>query len=247
MQRVIKGFSKYSITKEGVITNLKSGKFIKHFTAKDAPAVTITNDEGIRLTRTISGLVKLTFPELFEPEVPVDEIVHLQGDLTKALLIGELSSEVLEIRQNFKYSPSTGFITKVKTGNLGWLEEQGYRVFDWKGESIKAHRLIFLLMLGYIPEGQVDHINHDRADNRWINLRVVSKATNSRNLSKYANNSSGTTGISWHKKQQKWVARIMVNNKAVQLGSFESKEEAIAVRQAAVVKYNFHENHGDVK
>lgn len=244
MQRVITGFSRYSITKEGVVTNLSSGKVLKQFLAKGAGAVTLTNNSGTRLTKTISGLIKTTFPELFEPELLDEEITHLQGDFSKALSDDKLSPEVIELRENFTYNPETGFITKFKTGNLGWLEEQGYRVFDWKGDSIKAHRLIFLLVLGFIPEGQVDHINHDRADNRWINLRVVSKPTNAKNLSKYVSNSSGVTGVCWHKKQQKWIARIMVNNKAIQLGSFESKEEAIAVRQAALVKYNFHENHG---
>lgn len=203
MQRVITGFSRYSITKEGLVTNLSSNKILKQFTANGATAVTITNDAGARRTRTVSGLIKIVFPELFEPELFGEEITHLQGDFSKALSDNKLSPEVIELRENFTYNPETGFITKVKTGNLGWLEEQGYRVFAWKGDSIKAHRLIFLLVLGFIPEGQVDHINHDRADNRWVNLRVVSKSTNAKNLSKYVSNSSGVTGVCWHKKTTK--------------------------------------------
>lgn len=241
MQRAIKGFSNYSITEKGDVFNLTSGKQLQVFLAKGSKAVTVTNDDGRRLTKAVSGLVKVTFPELFE--VKLENIVtHTQGDLSKALVT--VSDEVQELQANFTYDPETGIVIKTTTGNLGWLEEQGYRVFDWKGNSVKAHRLIFLLVLGFIPEGTVDHINHNRDDNRWINLRVVSKSTNAKNLSKYTTNSSGVTGVSWHKGQQKWVARIMVNRKAIQLGSFATKEEAVDVRRAALIKYNFHENHG---
>jgi hypothetical protein len=101
-------------------------------------------------------------------------------------------------------------------------------------------------MMGRFPEDQIDHINHDKADNRWINLMIVSCRDNSRNFPKYKNNTSGSTGISWHKRDKKWTASIYVDGRKVHLGAYKNKKDAIYARAAADVKYGFHLNHGKV-
>jgi hypothetical protein len=50
--------------------------------------------------------------------------------------------------------------------------------------------------------------------------------------------------FSFDKRDQNYQARIKVNGKSKHLGYFKNKEEAIAAREAANIKYNFHENHG---
>ena len=52
----------------------------------------------------------------------------------------------------------------------GAIDAQGYTVMSVANKMHKAHRLAFLLMTGSAPQGQVDHINGDRSDNRWCNL-----------------------------------------------------------------------------
>ncbi|WP_428999737.1 HNH endonuclease signature motif containing protein [Stenotrophomonas maltophilia] len=45
----------------------------------------------------------------------------------------------------------------------------------------RQHRLAWLYMTGQWPSGEIDHINHDRSDNRWHNLRDVSHQANQQN------------------------------------------------------------------
>ena len=102
-------------------------------------------------------------------------------------------------------------------------------------------------MHGHFPEDQMDHINHVRDDNRLINLRACTRIENLRNQTIYKNNSSGRTGISWHKRECKWHARIRVNKKIVHLGSFKDMGDAVKSREEAEELYRFHENHGNKK
>jgi HNH endonuclease/AP2 domain len=150
-----------------------------------------------------------------------------------------------KVRKLFNYEPATGILNHLDGTRAGWLHE-GYREVYFEGSIYKEHRIIVLYMLGKFPskDAQVDHVNQIRDDNRWNNVRIVNHTTNSMNMSTYTNNTSGVMGVSWHKKQQKWSARIMVNKKPIQLGSFEDKEEAIKVRKEAEQKYGFHDNHG---
>lgn len=108
----------------------------------------------------------------------------------------------------------------------------------------RIHRLAFLYMNGEMPKDQVDHINHDRQDNRWSNLRETSSKENSRNQSKRINNTSGHTGVYFDKNLNKWRAGIMIERTTVHLGQFENIEDAVRVRKSAEIKYGFHENHG---
>lgn len=81
-------------------------------------------------------------------------------------------------------------------------------------------------------------------DNRLENLRDVSNRENARNQKISKNNTSGTLGVYFYKRDQNYQASIKINGKIKHLGYFKNKEEAIAARAAANIKYNFHENHG---
>lgn len=112
----------------------------------------------------------------------------------------------------------------------------GYRGGSLNYQYIAAHRVIWKLMTGEQPE-VIDHINGIRDDNRFFNLRNVDYSTNSKNRRIGKNNTSGSLGLHFHKKYQKWTASINI-------GTFDTKEEAIAARKDAQVKLGFHENHG---
>ena len=76
-----------------------------------------------------------------------------------------------------------------------------------------------MLKYGYMPN-QIDHINHNRLDNRIVNLRSVSNINNTLNCSLSKNNRSGFTGVTWDKPRNVWTSRIMVHGKNLYLGSF---------------------------
>lgn len=80
------------------------------------------------------------------------------------------------------------------------------------------------------PGQLVDHINHNRADNRKKNLRLCSGSENDRNRKRYSNNTSGITGVFFDKKRGKWVANITYNGRKIYLGRFQTKEEAVLTR-----------------
>lgn len=54
----IPGFSRYGISKSGVVINIKTKKVLK--TTSDGRAIALHN-KGYKVTRTIDGLVKLTW------------------------------------------------------------------------------------------------------------------------------------------------------------------------------------------
>ena len=111
-------------------------------------------------------------------------------------------------------------------------------------KAYKAHRLAWLYMYGMFPKNEIDHINHDRSDNRISNLRDVTIKDNMKNLPLYSINSSGKMGVNRRKGTSSWVAYININKKRIHIGSYTTKEEAIKAREEAETLHNFHKNHG---
>lgn len=136
------------------------------------------------------------------------------------------------LRELLHYDPETGFFTskrgagRVPTGaRSGGLKSQGYRYIEIDGVKHKEHRLAWLYVTGEWPEHTIDHINGVRDDNRFMNLRDVSRSINKQNTrSSYACNPSGFLGVSRH--QHLWQASIQINRKQKYLGRFKTPEEA---------------------
>lgn len=122
-------------------------------------------------------------------------------------------------------------------------KSSGYTIIGWKGKYYKAHRLIWLYVYGNTPN-KIDHINHNRSDNRIENLRSVDYLTNSRNRKADSVGKNPYTGVTWNKRSKKWVVSIKPSSKRVHLGYFNDLEEAISIRLTANNHYGFHENHG---
>lgn len=106
-----------------------------------------------------------------------------------------------------------------------------------------AHRVIWAITYDEWPD-HIDHVNGIRSDNRIENLRSVSQAENNRNQKRRSTNTSGVCGVSWCKRDGKWVARITSNGKYKCLGYFDDFDDAVSARKAAEEKYGFHRNHG---
>ncbi len=95
------------------------------------------------------------------------------------------------------------------------------------------HRLAWFYMMGEWPKHEVDHVNGDPFDNRWINLRAATHQENQSNRGKNRNNKSGYKGVSWHRGAQKWVAQIRAHNEVTYLGLFtDPVAAALAYRKA---------------
>lgn len=92
--------------------------------------------------------------------------------------------------------------------------------------AVPVHRFIT-----NAPKGiEVDHKNGDTMDNRKENLRLVTRATNSRNVKLYTSNKSGYKGVAWCKRSKKWYAYIEHQGKMFNLGLYKCKEEANVAR-----------------
>ena len=125
-----------------------------------------------------------------------------------------------------------------------FVKDSGYKVSKIFAKTYYAHRIIWTLWNGYWPIAQIDHINGMRDDNRLCNLRDVTQSVNARNAKKRCNNTSGICGVSWHKKNQKWVVQIQARGKNIHLGYFDNIEDAAAARKAAEVGHGFTARHG---
>lgn len=147
------------------------------------------------------------------------------------------------------YIPETGFFMwAVDRGNqilagdeAGHINIRGYRVINVAGKLRPAHRLAVLLTTGGWPNGEVDHINGDKLDNRIENLRVVDRKENNRNAKLRKDNKSGVRGVFFHKTSKKWQVYI---NKMEYLGQTPDYFEAVCLRKSAENSNGYHPNHG---
>lgn len=136
--------------------------------------------------------------------------------------------------------------TKFAGERAGGLDAStGYRRLSLAGERLYEHRVIWCMETGRWPE-RVDHENHRRADNRWVNLFETTHAGNNRNQKLSVRNTSGTVGVQFVSRLGAWRAEIYENGRTVYLGAFATKNEAVAVRRAAEAERGFHRNHGAV-
>ena len=124
------------------------------------------------------------------------------------------------------------------------LTVYGYRSVSILGKSRYAHRVSWAIYTGEWPSGPIDHINHDRADNRIANLRDATREINNRNATKRSDNTSGVTGVTWDKQHGKWLVQIASEGRNLKIGRFVDFYAAVAARVAAQQALGYHENHG---
>lgn len=118
-----------------------------------------------------------------------------------------------------------------------WCYSIGYAItnvcINGRHTTMRMHRLIT-----GAPKGMdVDHKNHDKLDNRKTNLRVCTRSENMQNLKFHSNVSSKYKGVCWDKRSDKWCAKIVINYHTINLGRFNSEEEAARAYNLAAAKY----------
>ena len=163
----------------------------------------------------------------------------IKGDITEIILTN--SSEIVLI----------------DTEDLPKLEEIPYQIYLKKSLGYAAisiyngvksgkkqtdfkllHRII--LGLGKTVSGKniIDHINHNKLDNRKCNLRMTNQNTNMRNRpSKNSNNKSGYRNVFWNTGIGKWTVSLCKNYKEIHIGDYDDVDLAGAVAEEARQKY----------
>jgi hypothetical protein len=148
--------------------------------------------------------------------------------------------------ERFDYNPETGAIlwrvrprwhfSTIKHGeawnakfsgtNAGTLLNTGYVSVGIERKLIQAHRVIYKMMTGEEPPAHLDHVNRDRVDNRWCNIRPATEIANHHNVSIRKDNTTGFKGVSYKPKLGKFLARIQANGRRIEIGYFLTAQEA---------------------
>lgn len=160
------------------------------------------------------------------------------------------------LKKLVNYNPETGYFVRIaklnKEHNVFSCEPfvpqsitpYGYYQINILGRPYTLHRLIFLYMTGRFPTADVDHKNGNRLDNRWNNLREVTRQENLKNIGLRSTNTTGHIGVHLRTDTNKFHAYI--NHKGIKysLGDYSKIQDAIRARLKAEKQFKFHENHG---
>ena len=157
-------------------------------------------------------------------------------------------SEIEFLKEHFSYDPETGFFIRIKTrmskcvgkpaGSL--IKQSGYYVLSIGNKRYQSHRVAWAITYGKWPDGDIDHINRVRTDNRLSNLRECTRGQNRLNSHRPHKSSTGIKGVSYNPVYRKkpWRAVVMFNYQKVLDKSFATAEEA---NEAAIEARNrFH-------
>ncbi len=146
------------------------------------------------------------------------------------------------VRELFDYRSDGALIRKVRVAQRvrvgdapGCKTPYGYLITVVDGEHIFNHRIVWLWHKGYIPEHNIDHINGIKTDNRIENLREASPSCNNLNSGKRVDNKSGVRGVSWSRKDNRWVAILWRNKKRGVFGYYKEFSEAALARLTAEI------------
>jgi hypothetical protein len=122
----------------------------------------------------------------------------------------------------------------------GTYDKKGYLRIIYKNKLYLGHWLAWFFVYEKWPNNEIDHINGNPSDNRIKNLRDVTRKQNMENKKVYKNSKTGCSGVTWHKKKQRWVVRIGHFGKRISIGQFINIEDAINARVKAENKIYTH-------
>lgn len=150
------------------------------------------------------------------------------------------------VRSILDYDPETGFFTWKPRDNLcpawngRWIGQRAGRTksgdycrIGIDGKPYQAHRLAWFVMTGRWPQQQIDHIDGNKSNNRFANLREADAFENHHNIGRAANNTSGFKGVCFNKRQGYWQATIKLGGKRKFLGFFATPDAAHEAYSAA--------------
>lgn len=126
----------------------------------------------------------------------------------------------------FDYEVDSGrFIRKIKTAgrvrvgdNAGTRHNKGYWLIMVDGVLYLRHRLAWLYVTGEWPEHEVDHVDMDRANDAWSNLRAATASENQSNRRIRPDNKIGLKGVSRASRTTFWSS-VSHQGKTTYLGT----------------------------
>lgn len=141
--------------------------------------------------------------------------------------------------KGYTYLPETGEVFNPRGKQVGHMNK-GRMVIKRRGKMYFRSRVAVYLMTGSWPEGEVDHEDRVKTNDRWVNLRDCARGGNAKNRGKYVTNRSGFKGVYTHRNKDSisYRAKIQVDNEPVYLGTYPSAEDAHAAYCLAAVKYH---------
>lgn len=141
---------------------------------------------------------------------------------------------VEEVRRLFSYDPISGELTwnvslspSVSVGDVAGTKSEDYVNIHVNHRTFKAHVLAYVIVRGLWPENDIDHWDHDKQNNRWANLRHLTRSGNQQNHSgPNSNSTTGVRGVAFCPSRKKpWVGNITLNGKRT-LRGFDTKSQA---------------------
>lgn len=135
--------------------------------------------------------------------------------------------DIQTIMETLHYDQHSGEFSNNGGAIVGHTDSDGYTIISVSGGSYKAHRLAFLFMMYRWPDGQVDHRDGIRSNNKWSNLRSSTHSQNQQN--RKPNKGSVEKGVTWIEKSRKWNVRLTEDERKRSFGRYESLEIACEV------------------
>lgn len=114
---------------------------------------------------------------------------------------------------------------KRNVGDCAGTISGSYKKIQVFGKTYQAHRLIFLMIHGYLPK-IIDHIDNNKWNNKIENLREATNSQNMCNVKIPSSNTSGVKGVCWNKNKNAWQVQLRLHGKLNYLGLYKDKELA---------------------
>lgn len=121
----------------------------------------------------------------------------------------------------------------------GCIDSKGYRIIRLNGKNLSAHRIIFMMHNGYLPN-KLDHKDCNPSNNNIENLRPATNNENGYNTKLNKSNKSGIKGICFDKTSNKWQVGFRINGRYTYFGKYHDIDYAKFVVDA--MRYKYHKN-----
>jgi len=159
---------------------------------------------------------------------------RLEGNISHDELLELIHYDPIAGEWNWTGRRTKGIIKGAKPGNIS--KTGRLRIFV-NGKFYLSSRLAFFYMTGRWSEYDIDHIDGNKLNDRFSNLR---EATRSQNLANKKCMRKGLKGVTLHKRRTKdvWSACVQVNKKSIRLGFFGTEQEAHEAYCQAAKKYH---------
>lgn len=135
--------------------------------------------------------------------------------------------------KGYTYDKDTGKIFGVYGKEITNKHKNGY--ISIKGGNISksnllGHHFAWFMTYGNVDFEMLDHINRIKNDNRISNLRIATPQENQHNRD--------DKGYCFDKSRNKFMCYIKLNGKQINLGRYNTEEEAKMVYKEAKKKYH---------